>query len=240
VYCFNPLKNYAQVRGFFDREVDQLDQLYADDACAWRSAPLPAKKILALLRAGVGCVVGEETPSAFHLKGARMSPSGRISVMLGMAIVLSVAAKTASAQVPQPVVQLGASITPVRGPAPGQGPAVLGGLRVNYTLPGYSAHGLLFPGDVLHGGWDGFTYFPLLTTADIEAFKSRVGIGRWGALHVYRPGAGAFYVWVTFTSVNGGFLADFRPGKTDPAVNAKAKGNPKATKQRQEKGARRK
>ncbi len=122
-------------------------------------------------------------------------------VMVGVAFAFAASARVASAQVPPSGLALGANLTPFVGPAPGQGPAVAGGLRVNFTVPGHSAHGLLLPGDVLHGGLKGSLYAPLLTMADLEDFKARVGPGRSAKLQVYRPNVGYYYVWVTFTRV---------------------------------------
>jgi hypothetical protein len=125
----------------------------------------------------------------------------KTTLVFGIALAFSGAAETANAQVPASGLQLGASVTPFVGPAPGQGPLAAGGLRVNFTIPGSSAYGVLLPGDVLHGGWDGTRYVPLLTLADLEVFKARVGPARYAALQVYRPGVGYDYVWVNFTRV---------------------------------------
>jgi hypothetical protein len=147
------------------------------------------------------------------------------TAVLGIALALCAVTSTAKAQVPPSGLQLGASVSAFVGPAPGQGPAAAGGLRVNYTLPGYSAHGLLLPGDVLHGAWDGARYVSLLTIADLEAFKARVGPGRFGALQVYRPGAGYAYFWVTFTPVGGTVVrADLLSEKQKPGAKAKFEG----------------
>jgi hypothetical protein len=81
--------------------------------------------------------------------------------------------------------------------------AVPGGLRVQYTLPGYSAHGLFVPGDIFTRGSDGVGIYPLTTIADIEYFKSRVGPGRTGTLEFFRPNVGTLYYWVSFTPVGG-------------------------------------
>jgi hypothetical protein len=163
-----------------------------------------------------------------------------VSMMLGIAFAFS-HELSANAQIPQPTLQLGANLSPVRGPAIGQGPLVIGGLRVNYTVPGFSAHGLLLPGDILHGSWNGIQYAPLLRIADIEALKSRVGPGRSIGLQVYRPGYGYFYVSVTFASVDGGVYAQFRPGKQQRDANNNTKGTSRSPKHRQEpKRARRK
>jgi hypothetical protein len=99
---------------------------------------------------------------------------------------------------------------------------VVGGLRVQYTLPGYSAHGLFLPGDVLTRASDGVWIYPLLTIADIELFKSRVGPGKLGTIEFYRPNVGTFFYWVSFSPVGGTTtaLAQFEPAKD----NSRAKG----------------
>ncbi|QDV39466.1 hypothetical protein [Tautonia plasticadhaerens] len=147
-----------------------------------------------------------------------------VATLFGALLAFAAAAQTAKAQVPPSGLQLGASVTPFVGPAPGQGPAAAGGLRVNYTQPGYPAHGLLLPGDVLHGGWDGYQYAPLLTMADIEAFKARIGPNRYGALQVYRPGVGYTYFWLRFTPVGTTFVAELVSEAQKPGAQAKFEG----------------
>ncbi len=76
------------------------------------------------------------------------------------------------------------------------------GLRVLSTIPGYSAHGKLFPGDVLlRVTADGVQIFPIRTLWEIEYAKDVIGPFRPAALEVYRPGVGLVYFWVEFQPV---------------------------------------
>jgi len=78
---------------------------------------------------------------------------------------------------------------------PGQG-----GMRVTSTIPGYSAQGRLFPGDVLlRATIDGWTMFNLRSHHEMENAKMAIGPGREAALEIWRPGHGMIYAWVEFT-----------------------------------------
>ncbi|MEZ6126270.1 MAG: hypothetical protein R3C49_24345 [Planctomycetaceae bacterium] len=79
-----------------------------------------------------------------------------------------------------------------------------GGMRVTSTIPGYSAEGRLFPGDVLlRTTIDGWQMYRLRTHYEMENAKSAIGAGQQAALEIYRPGEGLIYAWVEFTPIYG-------------------------------------
>lgn len=79
-----------------------------------------------------------------------------------------------------------------------------GGMRVTGTIPGYSAEGRLFPGDVLmRATMDGFRIYHLRSHVEMENAKSAIGPFRQAALELWRPGVGLMYAWVEFTPVGG-------------------------------------
>jgi hypothetical protein len=153
----------------------------------------------------------------------RMKISFRWELAAGAVAFLSSVIGPASGQaIPPSGLKLGATVFPV-----------VGGLRVQATTPGYPAANLFVPGDILTRGSDGVFVYPLLTSADIENFKSHVGPGRWGTVEIYRPSVGTFYSWVTFTPVGGteAFHADFKPEEEKPgAKKAFDHSKPKGTK----------
>ena len=78
------------------------------------------------------------------------------------------------------------------------------GLRITGTIPGYSAHGVLFNGDTLtRVTADGFTVYPTRTHWQMENAKDQIGPFQPAALEVYRPGVGYIYFWVEFRPVGG-------------------------------------
>lgn len=86
------------------------------------------------------------------------------------------------------------------------------GLRVVSTIPGYSAHGRLFSGDVLlRVTADGITVYPTRNHWEIEWAKDRIGPYRPAALEVYRPGIGLVYFWVEFRPIGG--AVEYRMGE---------------------------
>jgi hypothetical protein len=138
-----------------------------------------------------------------------------VAVMVGAVLALA-APQPAMAQVPPSGLVLGVNVFPVGG-----------GLRVNNTFPGFAANGLLFPGDVLVGGWsEGFGASPLRTVAELETFKTQVGPAKVGALRVYRPNVGYLYFWVSFTPVGGtnAYHAQFQSEQQKPGAQAKFQG----------------
>jgi len=79
-----------------------------------------------------------------------------------------------------------------------------GGMRVNSTIPGYSAEGRLQHGDVLlRATIDGVTMYRLRSTYEMENTKMAIGPNREAALEIWRPGIGMIYAWVEFTPING-------------------------------------
>jgi hypothetical protein len=79
------------------------------------------------------------------------------------------------------------------------------GLRVTGTIPGYSAEGRLFPGDVLmQATTDGQTMYSIRTRQEIEWAKDQIGPFTPAAIEVWRPNQGLLYFWVTFQPVEMG------------------------------------
>ena len=79
-----------------------------------------------------------------------------------------------------------------------------GGMRVSDTIPGYSAEGRLFPGDVLlRTTVDGFQIYRLRTHFEMENAKIAIGPNREAAVELWRPGVGIIYAWVEFSPVGG-------------------------------------
>ena len=76
------------------------------------------------------------------------------------------------------------------------------GLRVTSTIPGYSAEGRIFAGDVLTRVSDGNQTFSARTFHAFEMAKDIIGTDRWASLELIRPGIGPVYLWVQFTPVN--------------------------------------
>ncbi|MCA8992412.1 MAG: hypothetical protein KDA88_10555 [Planctomycetaceae bacterium] len=77
-----------------------------------------------------------------------------------------------------------------------------GGMRVSDTIPGYSAEGRLFPGDVLlRTTFDGVQVFRLRSHYEMENAKMAIGPNREAAMEIWRPGVGLIYAWVEFTPI---------------------------------------
>jgi len=75
-----------------------------------------------------------------------------------------------------------------------------GGMCVTRSIPGYSAEGRLFSGDVLlQVTSDGFEFHQLRSSFEMEHAKMDIGANRPAALEVFRPGHGLIYMWVEFT-----------------------------------------
>jgi len=78
------------------------------------------------------------------------------------------------------------------------------GLRVTGTIPGYSAHGRLYSGDVLKRVTaDGINIYPTRNLWQLEHAKQQIGPYQWASLEVWRPGVGMTYFWVEFRPVGG-------------------------------------
>jgi len=83
-------------------------------------------------------------------------------------------------------------------------PSHQGGMRVSGLIPGYSAEGRLFPGDVLmRATIDGHQVYNLRTTYEMENAKMAIGANQQAALEIWRPSQGMIYAWVEFTPING-------------------------------------
>ncbi|MFN9719627.1 MAG: hypothetical protein ACK58L_13085 [Planctomycetota bacterium] len=77
-----------------------------------------------------------------------------------------------------------------------------GGMQVTGIIPGYSAEGRLFSGDILRRTTvDGLTIYSLRSTYEIENAKSAIGPNRMAAVEIERPGIGLIYAWVEFTPI---------------------------------------
>ena len=79
-----------------------------------------------------------------------------------------------------------------------------GGMQVQSLIPGYSAQGRLFPGDILmRATVDGNCIYTTRTHYEMENAKRSIGANRDAAIEIYRPGQGYVYVWVQFTPLYG-------------------------------------
>jgi hypothetical protein len=77
-----------------------------------------------------------------------------------------------------------------------------GGMQVTGIIPGYSADGRLFPGDILRRTTvDGLTIYSLRSTFELENAKSAIGPNRMAAVEIERTGVGLIYAWVEFTPI---------------------------------------
>lgn len=77
-----------------------------------------------------------------------------------------------------------------------------GGMKVSSTIPGYSAEGRLFRGDVLmRATIDGWQMHNLRSHHEMENAKMAIGAGREAAVEIWRPGQGMIYAWVEFTPI---------------------------------------
>ncbi len=80
-----------------------------------------------------------------------------------------------------------------------------GGLTITDTIPGYSAAGRLFAGDILlQATAAGMPTFSIRSHQDMENAKSQIGPFREAAIEFFRPGVGNQYAWVTFKPIGGG------------------------------------
>ena len=79
-----------------------------------------------------------------------------------------------------------------------------GGMRVSSTIPGYSAEGVLFTGDVLlRTTVNGQEFYQLRTHYEMENAKIAIGPNQLAAVEFFRPGVGLMYAWVEFTPISG-------------------------------------
>jgi hypothetical protein len=77
-----------------------------------------------------------------------------------------------------------------------------GGMKVQQVIPGYSAQGRLFPGDVLmRATIDGAMIYSLRSLYEMENAKTAIGANQQAAVEIYRPGSGYLYAWVEFTPI---------------------------------------
>lgn len=79
------------------------------------------------------------------------------------------------------------------------------GLKIVGTIPGYSAEGRLFAGDILtQATASGMPVFSIRSHSEMEYAKSQIGPFREAAVEFFRPGVGLMYAWVTFKPIGGG------------------------------------
>lgn len=79
-----------------------------------------------------------------------------------------------------------------------------GGMRVSGLIPGYSAEGRLFPGDVLmRTTVDGYQIYNLRSSYEMENAKIAIGANQQAGVEIWRPGVGMLYAWVEFTPIGG-------------------------------------
>lgn len=98
-----------------------------------------------------------------------------------------------------------------------------GGMRVSDTIPGYSAHGRLYPGDILmRAAIEDGPVYSLRTHYEMENAKIAIGSGREAGVEIWRPGYGMIYAWVEFTPIYGPAAAYSVSGgqKTQPRSKA--------------------
>ena len=105
-----------------------------------------------------------------------------------------------------------------------------GGMRVSGTIPGYSAEGRLFPGDILmRATLDGWKMYNLRSHYEMESTKMAIGAGREAALEIWRPGHGMIYAWVEFTPIYGPAVAYSSMGQPQPRASTRQSNKAKAT-----------
>ncbi|MGE4000417.1 MAG: hypothetical protein AB7I48_09380, partial [Planctomycetaceae bacterium] len=79
------------------------------------------------------------------------------------------------------------------------------GLAIVGTIPGYSAEGRLFAGDILtQATAANMPVFSIRSHSEMEYAKSQIGPFREAAVEFFRPGVGLMYAWVTFQPIGGG------------------------------------
>ncbi len=83
-----------------------------------------------------------------------------------------------------------------------------GGMRVTSLIPGYSAEGRLYPGDVLlRVAVDENQVYRVRSLYEMENAKMMIGPNREAALEIWRPSQGLVYAWVEFTPLYGPAVA---------------------------------
>lgn len=98
------------------------------------------------------------------------------------------------------------------------------GMRVTGTIPGYSAVGRLYAGDVLvRATTDGVTVYDLKSHWAMENAKSAIGPNRPAAIEIFRPGQGYLYAWVEFSPLSGPAMTYSMQGGRSSAPAAKGK-----------------
>jgi hypothetical protein len=138
----------------------------------------------------LGGIIARSLPS---IRNAPMTKS-LFAALAAAALLVSFAAPRAQAQTPASGMLLGVYVFENQY-----------GLRVTGTIPGYSAEGRLFPGDVLmQATTDGQTMYSIRTRQEIEWAKDQIGPYTPAAIEVWRPSQGMMYFWVTFQPVDVG------------------------------------
>lgn len=99
-----------------------------------------------------------------------------------------------------------------------------GGMQVSSLIPGYSAEGRLYPGDVLlRVAVDQNQVYRVRSLYEMENAKSSIGPNREAALEIWRPNQGVIYAWVEFTPLYGpSAAATAAYGATAPAQKSYA------------------
>jgi len=83
-----------------------------------------------------------------------------------------------------------------------------GGMRVSGLIPGYSAEGRLYPGDVLlRVAVSQNQVYRVRSLYEMENAKMMIGPNREAALEIWRPSQGLVYAWVEFTPLFGPAIA---------------------------------
>lgn len=79
-----------------------------------------------------------------------------------------------------------------------------GGMQVTSLIPGYSAQGRLFPGDVLlRVAVSEQEVYRVRSLQELESAKTVIGPNREAAVELWRPNVGLLYAWVEFTPIYG-------------------------------------
>jgi hypothetical protein len=79
-----------------------------------------------------------------------------------------------------------------------------GGMQVTSLIPGYSAQGRLFPGDVLvRVAVSEQEVYRVRSLQELESAKMAIGPNREAAVELWRPNVGLLYAWVEFTPIYG-------------------------------------
>jgi hypothetical protein len=96
-----------------------------------------------------------------------------------------------------------------------------GGMQVVGLIPGYSAEGRLFRGDVLlRVAVSEHEVYRVRSLYELENAKTAIGPHREAAVELWRPQVGLIYAWVEFTPIYGPAAAAGVPTAAAPAASA--------------------